>query len=369
MITLRKLYVRQNAFPKDRIASIDRAHKLEELYSFGKLKVEYDTRIIPDFLSDAVLENEDNLDEDWIQRKIGDLRYHIVHVDMEPEEWDELGLRSTLYGQSQVVTTQFGRQAISYGRWYEDLDTHVRKMPDHLQPITPLTLGIWHEDTHSISHLTRVRDWTHVHFYGMLNGERWKRQPTPELAWMQLPFDKLATVTQLDQSWRSFWFAILQQLQKRLDALSGEKTEQPLLHPVDAYKNVITQGYGVANRVYSLTGHHIGTDYGCPIGTPVRAPQDGKATVVGESNALGFFCYYEYRHKGRLFVERFMHMRESVKAGEYKRGQIIGYTGNTGFSTGPHFHHDIWPDQIQMEKINRNNFRQLTVNPQVHYAQ
>lgn len=370
MITLKKLYIRETAFPKERIASIERAHFLEELYANGKLKIEYETRVVPGFLDNAVLEDEDNLDEDWIQSKINDLRYHIVHLDMTENDWDELGLRKTLYGQSQVVRTQFGRQAVSYGRWSADTgNLHAKRMPRYLQPIDSLTVGIWHEDTHSIAGLLNVRDWTHLHFYGMQDGKRWQRQPTPELAWMQLPFEKLATVAQLEQSWRSYWYSVLQELQKRLDAIIGAKTEQPLLHPVADYQNVITQGYAVANRAYSITGHHIGTDYGCPVGTPVRAPQDGKITVAGESNALGFFCYYEYRHKGRVYVERFMHMRSAVKTGEFKRGQIVGYTGNTGFSTGPHFHHDIWLDQVQMEKINRNNFRDLTVNPQVHYAQ
>lgn len=372
MITLRKLYVRQTAFPKDRIASIEHAHRLEELYSFGKLKIEYDLRVIPGFLSDAILEDEDNLDEDWIQGKIQDFRYHIVHLDMEDEEWEELGLRKTLYGQSQIVSTQYGRQAVSYGRWNAELDSHSKKMPDHLQPMTPFTLGIWHEDTHNLSHLLRISDWTHLHFYGMIDGERWKRQPTPELAWMQIPFEKLATVAQLEQVQRSFWWDLLLEVKKILDGLSGGpkvEVEKPLLHPVAGYRNAISQGYGVANKAYTITGHHIGQDYACPVGTPIRAPQDGKVIVAGTTAALGNFCYYEYRKKGRVIVERFLHMRESVTTRECKQGDIVGYSGNTGFTTGPHFHHDIWWDTMQLENVNSKNFRELTIDPEVHYAQ
>lgn len=127
----------------------------------------------------------------------------------------------------------------------------------------------------------------------------------------------------------------------------------------------ISQDYGVINPVYKLTGRHIGIDWATPIGTPILAPWDGEMTVVGTHGSLGHFGYYEYEYAGRKRVERILHLQEVPVAGKYKRGAEIAYSGNTGFSTGPHTHIDGWWDEINTGLINSKNWDKLTYNPNI----
>lgn len=83
---------------------------------------------------------------------------------------------------------------------------------------------------------------------------------------------------------------------------------------------------------------HLGYDYSLPIGTPIYAPEAGEirlltySTTVGNSIELGSAGYYH----------RFLHLNGyNVKVGQKVReGQLIGWSGNTGKTTGPHLHHD-----------------------------
>ena len=82
---------------------------------------------------------------------------------------------------------------------------------------------------------------------------------------------------------------------------------------------------------------HMGVDFACPIGTPILACDDGKisyADYTPDSNGLGINMTHawglsQYWHLSRL----------SVTLGtNFKRGQVIGISGDTGFATGPHLH-------------------------------
>jgi len=142
-----------------------------------------------------------------------------------------------------------------------------------------------------------------------------------------------------------------------------------LLHPVEEYKNLISQAYGVPNPTfYPLTGVHTGTDWACPVGTPVRAPWKGVVTVAGNSPALGNFCHYKYTFKGQVYVDRFMHLSEIPIITSYKRGEVVELSGKTGKVTGPHLHGDCWYNDVRLDLINKKNWSKLTIDPQIHYA-
>lgn len=148
-----------------------------------------------------------------------------------------------------------------------------------------------------------------------------------------------------------------------------EKKEPKLTHPVEKYRNLISRAYGVADaKFYPQTGHHIGTDYACPVGTPIKAPFAGEVTVAGNSPALGNFCHYKYTFKGQTYTARFMHLSMIPVGGKYKQGELIELSGKTGKITGPHLHVDVWYNDVRLDLINKKNWATLTVDPQKHYV-
>ncbi len=97
-------------------------------------------------------------------------------------------------------------------------------------------------------------------------------------------------------------------------------------------------------RLNPVTGRiapHRGVDFALPKGTPVLAVGDGEVIVAKNGGAAG--NYVALRH-GRQYMTRYMHLsRVLVKPGQkVKRGDRIALSGNTGRSTGPHLHFEIW---------------------------
>lgn len=141
-----------------------------------------------------------------------------------------------------------------------------------------------------------------------------------------------------------------------------------MTHPIEAYKRNISQGYGEKNPTwYPVTGHHIGVDYVCPANTKVVAPIDGEVITSGKSRSLGNYCYYEYQLEGKTYVERWLHLSLIPRIGTYKQGEQVAYTGNSGSSTAPHFHQDIWRDEVRLDLLTAKNWTELTVDPEAHY--
>lgn len=103
--------------------------------------------------------------------------------------------------------------------------------------------------------------------------------------------------------------------------------------PFDLVKYFVRQRFGVPNSSYRL-GYHPGTDYATPTGIPVRAEVDGYVTWVW-STTYGYVAALIMANGDVLW-----HAHNSAKGvtGSVKKGTIIAYTGNTGWTTGPHSH-------------------------------
>ena len=86
---------------------------------------------------------------------------------------------------------------------------------------------------------------------------------------------------------------------------------------------------------------HLGVDFGARRGTPLLAVNDGKVIFSGRKGGYGNVV--KIKHRGGL-VSLYAHQsRIRVKRGErVKKGQIIGYVGSTGRSTGPHLHFGLY---------------------------
>ncbi len=87
---------------------------------------------------------------------------------------------------------------------------------------------------------------------------------------------------------------------------------------------------------------HLGIDYAVRRGTPIHAAGSGK--VIYAANAGAYGNLVKIRHSGK-YETRYAHMksfRKGIRRGKYvKKGQIIGYVGTTGRSTGPHLHFEL----------------------------
>jgi murein DD-endopeptidase MepM/ murein hydrolase activator NlpD len=103
----------------------------------------------------------------------------------------------------------------------------------------------------------------------------------------------------------------------------------------------ITQVFGVNKDVYSqfgLNGHN-GIDIGMPVGTPIFASMDGYCYPANDGDS-GYGLHIKQRSSEKLLEFVYGHMSFiQVQYGEYVHmGDLIGLSGNTGFSTGPHLH-------------------------------
>lgn len=105
----------------------------------------------------------------------------------------------------------------------------------------------------------------------------------------------------------------------------------------------VTSNYGPrVNPITHRQSNHTGVDFGAGLGTPIRAAANGfvkqankNDTIYGNQLVLGH---------GHGFQTMYGHMDHfNVKPGQkVHKGQVIGYVGSTGWSTGPHLHFETW---------------------------
>lgn len=132
--------------------------------------------------------------------------------------------------------------------------------------------------------------------------------------------------------------------------------------PPQIYKHdlesIITDGFG--ERIHPVTGDksfHTGIDIGVPVGTPVLASQDGivksvtypTTTDPDVTKAAGINVAIESKNEDLPGTTRYLHLSNAlVGPGQtVKKGQIIGLSGNTGRTTGPHLHYELLPDEVE----------------------
>lgn len=122
----------------------------------------------------------------------------------------------------------------------------------------------------------------------------------------------------------------------------GHSVRKALLRtPIDGAR--LTSRFG--KRRHPVLGYnkmHKGIDFGARRGTPIRAAGDG---VVERASRYGSFGNYALIRHGSEFKTAYAHMkgfaRGMKKGAKVKQGQIIGYVGTTGRSTGPHLHYEV----------------------------
>ena len=112
------------------------------------------------------------------------------------------------------------------------------------------------------------------------------------------------------------------------------------IKPLKSY--TITSAFGMRiHPIHKVERFHEGVDMAAPQGTPIYAAKSGKVTTT--SYQAGGAGYYVSINHGDGFASIYMHMTNYiVKPGQHvSTGQVIGYVGSTGGSTGPHLHFGI----------------------------
>lgn len=122
----------------------------------------------------------------------------------------------------------------------------------------------------------------------------------------------------------------------------GESVRKALLRtPIDGAK--LSSGFG--KRLHPILGYtamHRGVDFAAPAGTPIYAAGDGVVAAAEFNGAYG--KYVRIRHSG-AYATAYAHMsrfgKNAAPGKRIRQGEIIGYVGSTGRSTGPHLHYEI----------------------------
>lgn len=219
----------------------------------------------------------------------------------------------------------------------------------------------------SIERILNLSDWDDVVVHGDVPNDGYEEY-SYDLAWQQInPYLTQALAKRKHTALLGYMETLIIRLRELIIQLEAKiYTMKGITHPCEGF--AVSYKYGVPDAAYSLTGHHVGTDYATPIGTPVLAPKDGEVVVAGKSASLGNFCHYRYQHEGKHYVARFLHLNQVPLYGNYKAGEQIAVTGNTGMSTGPHCHVDVWKDEVRLDLINRENWDEMTVDPKIHFT-
>ncbi|QOD60185.1 M23 family metallopeptidase [Polaribacter haliotis] len=129
-------------------------------------------------------------------------------------------------------------------------------------------------------------------------------------------------------------------------ALAKEKEEMlasiPAIQPV---KNEdlkrMASGYGM--RIHPILKYrkmHKGMDFTAPVGTPIYATGNGKVIRAQRSSSFGNVVYIDHGY-GYKTIYAHMSMIKTRKGKKVKRGDLIGYVGNTGLSAAAHLHYEV----------------------------
>ena len=148
--------------------------------------------------------------------------------------------------------------------------------------------------------------------------------------------------------------------EKSFDEISGMvKNKEKLLASIPAIQPIsnktldrVSSGFGYRmDPVLKIIKKHEGLDFTAPIGTPIYATADGRVKDAGYSTS-GFGINVKISH-GNGYETIYGHMvRAKANVGQMvKRGEVIGYVGTSGKSTGPHCHYEVHKNGVPVDPI------------------
>ncbi|WP_051328680.1 M23 family metallopeptidase [Geminicoccus roseus] len=142
----------------------------------------------------------------------------------------------------------------------------------------------------------------------------------------------------------------------------GKSVRKSLLRtPIDGAR--LSSGFGMRRHpVLGYSRMHKGTDFAARPGTPIFAAGDGVIEVRGRNRGYG--NYIRIQHNGE-YATAYAHMSRFAKqlkvGSRVRQGEVIGYVGSTGLSTGPHLHYEVLKNgkQINPMEVKQNVAEEL----------
>lgn len=143
------------------------------------------------------------------------------------------------------------------------------------------------------------------------------------------------------------------QIADRLAEKEKEWAARPAIQPIN--NKELTRLYTTFGKrfhpILNKWKPHNGLDFTAPIGTPVYATGDGLVTASYRSSSYGNVLFVNH---GYGYQTRYAHLTKYIvnRGDVVKRGQVIGYVGNTGRSQGPHLHYEVLYNYKAINPIN-----------------
>lgn len=126
----------------------------------------------------------------------------------------------------------------------------------------------------------------------------------------------------------------------------------------------LSSGFGMRRHpVLGYSRMHRGTDFAAPIGTPILAAGDGTIVRAGPFSSFGNYVRIRHANGYETAYAHMSRFARGMRAGtRVRQGQVIGYVGNTGRSTGPHLHYEVLRrgQQVNPMSLRVANGRNLT---------
>ena len=158
--------------------------------------------------------------------------------------------------------------------------------------------------------------------------------------------------------------AVKKQIQKLIAAAAASKPTLSFtgfICPLKSYTRISSEYGWRKNPVTGVNKLHAGTDFAAPGGTPIYAAASGYVQVAGwSSGGYGNYViiYHGKMSDGNQYSTLYGHMRSvATSAGKYvQQGEIIGYVGSTGNSTGNHLHLEVWKGGSKANAVNPRGY-------------
>lgn len=225
----------------------------------------------------------------------------------------------------------------------EHLQAKIYQLDDQLVSLEGKIDGLHLEDNRFYRSLMNAEPINEGHWNGGTGGA--VSQPgTPEvLVEAEQRLERLTNKVQIQNQSYAYLF-------ERINQNKDYLRHVPAVKPVSGE---VISGFGV--RMHPIKGirkMHTGIDLQASMRTPVHAAGDGIVRLAGQSRG-GYGNQIEIDHGGYGYITKYAHLSEIIVAPgqEVKRGAVIGYSGNSGLSKGPHLHYEVIKDGNKIDPI------------------